>query len=66
MEAAPTVETIRWAETTTATAQRVRVLITKVESESARGWLVYGYRQYTQRARLARQTSYPQLYWIAR
>ena len=66
--AAPELESVRWATTTTTTEQRVRILVTSVESESVAGWVVWGYRQYNRATRNGRprQSMYPQSYFIAR
>lgn len=62
---APEIETKVRAFTTTATAQRVVILVTKIDEETDTGWFVYGYRQGGRNAG-RRQTTYPGLYFVAK
>lgn len=53
------------AVTTTRTEQRVMIEVTAIDSETAAGWYVYGYRQTRRRAGI-RQTAIPTLYFVGR
>lgn len=63
---APEVGSIQWAETATATAQHVQILVTAVDAETDAGWHVYGYRRYPTRRNGRRQTMIPRAYFVAR
>jgi transposase len=51
------------AQTTTSTAQQVVVLITYIEEETEKGWIVYGYRKGGRNAG-RRQTMVPRMYFV--
>lgn len=52
------------AQTLTRDSRAFRVEVTSVHAVGPAGVEVYGYRQYPNRARLARRTAYPRLYFV--